>query len=245
MRSAASVASPVESPPDLLLGWQAGHEADAVTENRPTTRWAELTGGAGGSDYAARFEALAAKGQDIHGEASFCAALLPPRARVLDAGCGTGRVAIRLQDLGYSCVGVDLDESMIAVARAAEGARGAAPKWVLADLSRLNLGEHGIAGGFDLCVAAGNVIPLLAEGTLEQTVSALTATVRPGGLMVTGFGLDAAHLPGTCPVTPLADYDHACELAGLELVARHGTWQGAPFVADGGYAVSVHRRAQP
>jgi len=181
---------------------------------------------------------MAATGQDVHGEASLCAALVPAPARVLDAGCGTGRVAVRLKELGYDCVGVDLDESMLAVAVSAD------PKveWVVADLATLGLDQHGIQGDFDLCVAAGNVIPLLAEGTLARTVAALAATLRPGGLLVTGFGLDSAHLPPTCPVTTLADYESACKLAKLERLARHGTWQGTAFLEDGGYAVSVHRR---
>lgn len=182
-----------------------------------------------------------ATGQDVHGEATFCAALAPPPARVLDAGCGTGRVAIRLHDLGYHCVGVDADESMLAVAVAADAA-SSRPDWVLADLSTLDLDQHGIPDGFDVCLAAGNVIPLLAEDTLVRTVAALTATLRPDGLLVTGFGLDSAHLPGNCPVTTLAAYDSACAVAGLELLARHGTWQGTAF-ADDGYAVSVHRWA--
>jgi len=159
-----------------------------VSEHRPQTRWARLTGGVSGSDYAARFETLAAAGQDLNGEAAFCAALVPTPARLLDAGCGTGRVAVRLQELGYDCVGVDADESMLAVAVAAGKARSG-PAWVLADLSTLDLDQHGIPGGFDVCVTAGNVIPLLAEGTLERAVGALTATLRPGGLLVSGFGL--------------------------------------------------------
>ena len=183
----------------------------------------------------------------MHGEASFCAAQLPLPARVLDAGCGTGRVAIRLQELGFDCVGVDSDESMLSVARSKAGtqtAPGSRPVWVLADLSTLDLDQHGIPGGFDLCVAAGNVIPLLAEGTLERAVLALAATLRPGGLLAAGFGLDSAHLPGRCPVTTLEAYDLACGMAGLELMARHETWQGTTFSEDGGYAVSVHRWPQ-
>lgn len=212
-----------------------------MSEQAPRTRWAELTGGVSGSDYSARFDALAATGQDMHGEATFCAALVPPPARVIDAGCGTGRVAIRLHVLGYDCVGVDVDESMLAVAVATEAAKPHL-EWVLADLSTLDLDQHGIPGGFDVCIAAGNVIPFLAEATLERTVAALAGTLRPGGLLVTGFGLDSAHLPGNCPVTTLAAYDSACEAAGLGLFARHGTWQGAVFVDGDGYAVSVHRR---
>src|SRR5882757_10954674 len=97
----------------------------------PMSRWADLTGGNSGAAYAARFAELAASGADMHGEARLCASLVPAGSRVLDAGCGTGRVAIRLAELGYDCVGVDLDASMLAVARRA------APEltWILADLS--------------------------------------------------------------------------------------------------------------
>ena len=64
--------------------------------NDAVRKWAETAGADRGSRYAARFERLAAQGHDVHGEADFCAALITPGARVLDAGCGTGRVAIRL-----------------------------------------------------------------------------------------------------------------------------------------------------
>ena len=35
---------------------------------------------------------------------------------------------------------------------------------------------------------AGNVVPLLAEGTVGRSVAALAALLRPGGLLVAGFG---------------------------------------------------------
>jgi SAM-dependent methyltransferase len=70
---------------------------------------------------------------------------VPPGAHVLDAGCGTGRVAIRLAELGYDCVGVDLDPAMLAEARRAAPALA----WVPADLASLALDRR-----FDLVVAA-------------------------------------------------------------------------------------------
>ena len=199
------------------------------------TRWSQI-GGVSGEEYAARFAELARTGADMHGEASFCAAILPTGARVLDAGCGTGRVAIRLDELGFSCVGVDVDESMLAVARRA------APQvpWHRADLATLTPADLAGAAGFDLVVMAGNVVPLLAEGTVGRSVAALAALLRPGGLLVAGFGLDPAHLPPRCPVTPLEEYDEAARSAGLSLQARYSTWDGAPFDPAEGYAVSVH-----
>ena len=87
-----------------------------MTHDR-TSRWQDLTGGSSGADYAARFARLAASGADMHGEATLCAALAPAGARVLDAGCGTGRVAIRLAEQGFQVAGLDVDDSMLAVAR--------------------------------------------------------------------------------------------------------------------------------
>lgn len=201
-----------------------------------STRWAELTGGTTGAEYARRLREFAADGRDMHGEASFCATLIGPPARVLDAGCGTGRVAIRLAELGYRCVGVDSDRSML------EQAYRLRPdlSWHEADLVSVDLAARGAP--FELVVAAGNVIPLLAPGTLAATMSTLAAALAPGGTVVTGFGLDAAHLPRGCPVTSTADYDAACSATGLWLTQRHSDWAGSPFAGrQDGYVVSVHR----
>ena len=200
------------------------------------TRWSELTGGTGGRDYADRFASLAASGRDVHGEASFADALLGGApGTVLDAGCGTGRVAIRLAELGYQCVGIDADHSMLQVAREA------APDlpWLLGDLAAA--GGLATRSSFDLVIAAGNVIPLLAPGTLEQAVANLAAVLAPGAALICGFGLDRAHLPAGCPATTLADFDAACVASGLNLQVRFSTWASEPFVPGAGYAVSVHR----
>lgn len=202
------------------------------------TRWQQITGGRGGEEYAARFRALAESGADPHGEASFAAALLDGPGRVLDAGCGTGRVAIRLAELGHHSVGTDVDESMLAVARRE------APDlpWFAADLASVTATDLGGARDFDLVVLAGNVVPLLAEGTLPSAVAHLRDLLRPGGRLVAGFGLDGAHLPRGCPVTPLTDYDRACGDAALSAEQRFSTWDAEPFDERAGYAVSVHVR---
>lgn len=194
------------------------------------TRWSAA--GEGGERYAARFDALAATGADVHGEATLCESLVPPGATVLDAGCGTGRVAIRLAERGFTCVGVDVDASMLDVARS----RAPQLRWVEADLCDLDLGET-----FDLVVAAGNVVPLVAEGTEATVLTRLAAHVRDGGVLVSGFGLDRAHLPPTAVLVALDDYDAWCADAGLRLERRLASWEGEPY-AGGGYAVSVHRR---
>ncbi len=198
-------------------------------------RWEQLTGGRSGEEYAARFAELAERGQDVHGEARLCATLVPPGSRVLDAGCGTGRVLIQLAQLGYDGVGVDQDASMLDVARRN------APRltWLRADLADFDPAAAGVRPGFDLVVAAGNVFPLLAPGTEAAVAAGLARALRPGGLLVAGFGLDQEHLP-VPPSLTLTEYDVHCTAAGLTLTDRFATWDADPY-DGGGYAVSVHR----
>lgn len=201
-----------------------------------SSRWKRIARSTAGEDYAVhyaeRFKEMAASGQDVHGEATFVAELLPPPAKVLDAGCGTGRVAVRLDELGYDVVGVDVDAEMLFVA-----AKDAPDlHWLLADLSTIELDME-----FDLVLVAGNTIPLLEDDTLAAACVRFAAHTVPGGLVVCGFGLDEAHLPGDCPVTPVEDFAAAMAAAGLVEVDRFGSWQGDPFDPDAGYVVSVHR----
>jgi SAM-dependent methyltransferase len=200
------------------------------------TRWQEIArAGAGeayAEQYAERFRRLAARGSgSVHGEADLVAGLVPAPARVLDAGCGTGRVAIRLHELGYDVVGVDLDASMLAMAR-----RDAPDlSWQEADLSTFDLGRT-----FDVVLVAGNTVPLLEPGTLLAVATGLAAHLDGGGRLVCGFGLDPEHLPGGCPVTPLAEVDDAFAAAGLEPVDRWSSWDRTPFTDPDGYVVTVH-----
>lgn len=203
-----------------------------------TTRWERIARAINGEEYATayaeRFRVLAAQGEDIHGEAAFVQTLLDPPARVLDAGCGTGRITERLAALGYAVVGADVDPAML------EQARAAAPAldWRLADLATMDLGER-----FDLVLLAGNIIPLLEPDTLGAVAERLAAHTVPGGRVVCGFGLDAAHLPAGCAPTPLAEHDAALAAAGLVPAGRYASWDGQEY-ADGGYVVTVHRRPE-
>jgi ubiquinone/menaquinone biosynthesis C-methylase UbiE len=49
--------------------------------------------------------------------ALLCEVAGPPPLTVLDIGCGTGFLAMRMAELGHTAVGIDLSEEMLAVAR--------------------------------------------------------------------------------------------------------------------------------
>ena len=199
-------------------------------------RWRGVARRGSGEDYARRyaerFARLAEAGDDVHGEAALVATLLVPGARVLDAGRGTGRVAARLADLGFSVVGVDVDVAMVDVARDLRPDL----RWVVGDLATLDLGDE----RFDAAVLAGNVVPFVEPPELPAAAERLAVHLVPGGLLVSGFGLDRAHLPAGAPVVPLDVWDAALTDAGFTLEVRHSGWDAAPY-AGGGYAVSVHR----
>ena len=192
------------------------------------TRW-QGSNAPRGDDYDARWRSLAAQGQSIHGEADLVEALLREfgGTRVLDAGCGTGRVAIELAARGFTSVGVDADNGMLSAARA----KASELEWIEADLSDLR--TH-LNAEFDLVLLAGNVMIFLKPGSEGRVMQELSACLRPGALLVAGFAIRPDRLP-------LEMYDRLAEATGLEFVGRWATWNREPFT-EGGYAVTVHRR---
>lgn len=193
-----------------------------MTDDPLSNRWlAEAAGRS--ATYDQRWEELAAEGRSVHGEADLVESLGP--RSVLDAGCGTGRVAVELHRRGIEVVGVDIDESMLAKART----KAPEVQWVEHDLVGVDLGRT-----FDLVVAAGNVMIFLAPGTEAAVVANLARHLEAGGALVAGFSLEPGGLD-------LATYDALAAAAGLALSDRWATWDCAGY-EGGDYAVSVHRR---
>lgn len=180
-----------------------------------------------GASYQSRFDRLAATGKDMHGEARFVLAHEP--RTVLDAGCGTGRVALELARGGVEVVGVDADPSMLATAREL----GPDIEWIESDLRALDLGRR-----FDVVVMAGNVPLFTPPGTQADLVAGVARHLGEEGSLIAGFSTDWADRPYTA-----AAYDRHAADAGLVLVERFSTWDRDPWSARSNYAVSVHRHA--
>jgi len=161
----------------------------------------------------------------MHGEAALVASYRP--TTVLDAGCGTGRVAIELSRRGHDVVGVDVDAAML------EAARTKAPglTWIEGDLTdpRLDLGRT-----FDVVVMAGNVLIFVPTGTEGQVIANAARWLAPGGRLVAGYSLRPGGLQPS-------DHDAHAIAAGLELEDRWSTWDRHPAAPGDAYAVSIHR----
>ena len=180
--------------------------------------------------YIERFRAMAAEGHDLGGEARFVDAMAPRGARVLDAGCGPGRVGGRLAALGHDVVGVDIDPELIA---AAEREHPAA-RWLTADLAHLDLASEGIPDGFDVIVSAGNVMTFLDPATRRTVLERLAAHLGPDGRLAVGFGSGRGY-----------DFDEFfadAAAVGLREESTFSTWDLRPFSAASTFLVAVQVR---
>lgn len=181
--------------------------------------------------YIDRFRAMERAGKDLAGEARLVDALVPRGARILDAGCGPGRVGGYLAAAGHDVVGVDVDPALIAAAEQDHPG----PRWLVGDLAELDLPARGIDAPFDIIVSAGNVMTFLAPSTRTQVLGRLAAHLGTGGRAVIGFGAGR-------------EYEHTDFLddaaqAGLVPDLLLASWDVRPFSADADFLVAILRPA--
>jgi len=106
---------------------------------------------------------------------------IPDQARVLDLGCGAGRCAIALAEMGLEVVGVDLSRSMIEAARAQAELAGVQVEFQVMDAMDLELP----AEGFDVVLCAYNGLELMPGfAGKKRALAEVWRVLVPGGRFV-------------------------------------------------------------
>jgi SAM-dependent methyltransferase len=106
----------------------------------------------------------------------------PRPGRLLDLGCGTGRLLLPFARRGYQVVGVDLSPEMLAVARARAAEANLAVALVRANLAQLD----GLAGAsFDYAACLFSTLGMVrGRAQRERAVAHAFRVLRPGGRFV-------------------------------------------------------------
>lgn len=156
-------------------------------------------------------------------------AMLPRGARILDAGCGPGRVGGALAEAGHVVVGVDVDPALIDAAVSDHPG----PCWLVGDLAELDLPARVITAGFDAVVCVGNVMPFLAPSTRREVLRRFHTHLAASGRAVIGFGAGRGY--------EFTEFFYDAAAAAFDLELRLSTWELHPFTADSAFLVALLR----
>lgn len=199
------------------------------------SRWEQ-----GHRGYGARFSQLLRDGVDITGEARLADALLPRKSRVLDAGCGMGRIAAALEATGHDAYGVDLDAELLAMAGRTYPALPVA-QVRLEDVSPDSLAAQEFPTSYDLIVCVGNVMVFLAEDSERAVLAALRSVVKPEGRLLVGFHQD--DVGAGKRRYPADEFIADAEAGGWQLESRFASYDLRPEPGGDGFFVGIFRAA--
>ncbi len=123
---------------------------------------------------AALYDSLNPPGADT----DFYCALAREPSRILDIGCGTGLLAVRLALQGHAVTGLDPAQAMLDIARRREGADPVS--WILGDITALPPDSC-----FDLVLMTGHVFQVFLDSVeIEAVLSVVKTHLVPGGRLV-------------------------------------------------------------
>lgn len=113
-------------------------------------------------------------------DVAFCETQFPAPGRLIDLGCGTGRLARHFANRGFDCVGVDLSEPMLAEARALTG--NPSVTYAVANLTDLSGWANDTFDDAACLFSTFGMIRGVAERA--RALQEFARVLRPGGRLV-------------------------------------------------------------
>jgi SAM-dependent methyltransferase len=152
---------------------------------------------------------------------------------LLDLACGTGRMALRMAELGYQVAGVDITPEMIAWARQKAAKQSLLIEWVVADARTFHLGKQ-----FPFIYMLENAFPFfLTREDQEAMLSRVREHVLPEGCFLFETRnpsprnlLEVRHPAGDTYVTPdgghlvVTEQQHYDPMTQIQHYFRHLTF---------------------
>lgn len=140
--------------------------------------WASLRD----ADAARRYDAGLAESTLISLDLAFAQRHFPRPGRLLDLGCGSGRLLMPFARQGFQVLGVDLSEEMLRIAGEKAAAEGLSIHRLKANLVQLNCLAD---GAFDCAACLFNTLGIVAGPShRRQVVDHVYRLLRPGGVFV-------------------------------------------------------------
>lgn len=130
--------------------------------------------------------------------------------RVLELGCGTGPLLVRIEDEYEDVLGVDVNEQMLTVAKAnvteADVLKADFTEWAATEEGRV----------FDIAVLMGGLLHLTDDRSIELFAENVHESLRAGGVFVTFFQPLSADVDSGSKDTETVESERYC-------VERHST----------------------
>ena len=106
---------------------------------------------------------------------------------LLDLGCGTGSMSLLFAKMGYSVIGVDSSEDMLALAHEKSAENGCEILFVKQDIRELDL-----YGTVDVCISVCDVMNYILETEkLQRVFDRVNLFMNPGGVFI--FDMNTVH----------------------------------------------------
>ncbi|MDM5335841.1 methyltransferase domain-containing protein [Fictibacillus enclensis] len=105
---------------------------------------------------------------------------LPKGARILDLGCGQGRISIPLQKLGYQVVGMDISNDLLEVAR-----NRAKEENLVLPFFHEDMRDLSVLNEFDAIINLGTAFGYVQDSRENHTIyQNIFNALKPGGIFI-------------------------------------------------------------